>query len=451
MTPEVAVIMPAYNAERTIRRAVESLVGNAHPFDLLVVDDCSRIPVAEVLGPLPANVEVLRLERNAGVVGARNAGVSRLLARNYVFIGVLDADDVSHPDRLARQVAFLKANPGIALVGTWARYIDENTGATVFHGRPPCDPAAIRDALYVNNCTVHSSWMVRAQALREVGLYDPRYPLGEDYELLRRVAARFDVANLPGLPGRLHDLDVRPVDAKTAGTVARPAPYSIQIFRSAAPVGLAWRDAHAPIISRAAQGARRLSRRDRVAISTLMKGLASPAAGAGCIRYRIASAASRWRGARHPADERHRRHHPADPRDHVIGEFQDEARSQFDRLGERHREQRPYDHQHEQRHGADQLADAYRQRTQRRIPSGDATQRAKPQCRSTGLSHACHQGTAAVRLAKNRAANSPVAVRKNAIAEPHRPASGVSTALSAAEASAPASAMVAIARSRCSA
>ena len=197
MTHEVAVIMPAYNAEKTIRRAVESLMRNAHPFDLLVVDDCSRIPVTEALEPLPANVEVLRLEHNAGVVGARNAGISRLLARNYLFIGVMDADDVSHPDRLARQVAFLKANPGIALVGTWARYIDENSAATVFHGRPPCDPAAIRDALYINNCTVHSSWMVRAQALRDVGLYDPRYPLGEDYELVRRLAARFDVANLP--------------------------------------------------------------------------------------------------------------------------------------------------------------------------------------------------------------------------------------------------------------
>jgi len=197
VTHEVAVIMPAYNAEGTIRRAVESLMRNAHPFDLLVVDDCSRIPVTEVLKPLPANVEVLRLERNSGVVGARNAGVARLLGKTYEFIGVMDADDVSHPDRLARQVAFLTSHPDIALVGTWAHYIDESNGATVFHGHPPCEPAAIRDALYINNCTVHSSWMVRAQVFREVGLYDPRYPLGEDYEMLRRVAARFNVANLP--------------------------------------------------------------------------------------------------------------------------------------------------------------------------------------------------------------------------------------------------------------
>jgi glycosyltransferase involved in cell wall biosynthesis len=198
MPHEVAVIMPAFNAERTVRRAIESLTRSAQPFDLLVVDDCSRIPVTDVLGPLPANVEVLRLAENLGVVGARNAGVSRLLARGYEFIAVLDADDVSHPDRLARQVAFLRGNPGISLVGSWARYIDEDSGAVVFNYRPPCEPAAIRDALFINNCTVHSSWMVRAKALRQAGLYDAQYPLGEDYELLRRMAAMgLAFANMP--------------------------------------------------------------------------------------------------------------------------------------------------------------------------------------------------------------------------------------------------------------
>jgi glycosyltransferase involved in cell wall biosynthesis len=197
MPPDVGVIMPAYNAEKTVRRAVESLTRGSWPCDVVVVDDCSRVPVADVLGPQPANVEVMRLARNVGVVGARNAGLARLLSRAYEFIAVLDADDVSAPDRLAKQVAFLKAHPDIALVATWARYIDENDGTAVFLYRPPCEPAALRDALFLNNCTVHSSWLVRAQALREVGLYDERYPLGEDYELLRRLAARFALANMP--------------------------------------------------------------------------------------------------------------------------------------------------------------------------------------------------------------------------------------------------------------
>lgn len=197
MPHDIAVIMPAYNAERTIGRAVESLMRNSEGFDLLIVDDASSRPVAETLEPLPPNVEVLRLEHNCGVAAARNAGLRRLLARDYTFIAVQDADDASTPDRLEKQVAFLKAHPETALVGSWARYLDEQTGDLVLPFRPPCDPKAIRAALFLNNCTVHSSWMVRSQALRRVGIYSEHYPFGEDYELLRRMAAHYDCANLP--------------------------------------------------------------------------------------------------------------------------------------------------------------------------------------------------------------------------------------------------------------
>ncbi len=195
----LAVLMPAFNSDKTIRNAVESLMRSTVRFDLLIVDDGSRVPVADVLGPgpLPAGAEVLRLDRNVGVVGARNAGLTRLLARPYEFIAMLDADDICHADRFAKQIAFLRANPKIALVGGWAQFVDENTGAVVYNFRPPCEPAAMREALFVNNCTVHSSWMVRAQALREIGPYSDQFPLGEDYELLRRLATRFEIANLP--------------------------------------------------------------------------------------------------------------------------------------------------------------------------------------------------------------------------------------------------------------
>lgn len=197
MPSELAVLMPAFNAEKTIRRSVESLLRSTERFDLVIVDDGSRLPVTEVLGPLPDTVQVVRLQNNLGVVAARNAGLRRLLAERYEFIAMLDADDICHADRFAKQLAFLHANPKVALVGGWAQFVDENSGEVVYHFRPPCDPAEMRDALFLNNCTVHSSWMVRAPALRETGLYCERFPLGEDYELLRRLALRYDIANLP--------------------------------------------------------------------------------------------------------------------------------------------------------------------------------------------------------------------------------------------------------------
>jgi glycosyltransferase involved in cell wall biosynthesis len=194
---ELAVLMTAYNAEKTIRRALDSLGRNGEPFDLLIVDDCSRRPLAEFLGPVGDGVEIIRPDRNLGVAGAKNFGLQRLLAKPYQFVAMMDADDISHPERLAKQVAYLAAHPDIALVGAWARFFDENTHEVIYHFRPPCESAEIRDALFLNSCIMHPTWMMRTQALRETGLYSNSYPAAEDYELLRRMSKRFALANLP--------------------------------------------------------------------------------------------------------------------------------------------------------------------------------------------------------------------------------------------------------------
>ena len=197
MAPQLAVLMTAYNAEKTIRRALDSLGRNVEPFDLLIVDDCSRGPLAEFLGPMGEGVEIIRPPRNLGVAGAKNFGLERLLAGPYEFIAMMDADDICHPERLAKQVAYLRAHPEIALVGAWARFFDESTREVVYHFRPPCEPGGIRDALFSNSCIMHPTWMVRTQALRRCGLYSGDYPAAEDYELLRRMSQTSSLANIP--------------------------------------------------------------------------------------------------------------------------------------------------------------------------------------------------------------------------------------------------------------
>jgi glycosyltransferase involved in cell wall biosynthesis len=197
LSRELAVLMTAYNAERTIRRALDSLGRNSELFDLLIVDDCSRRPLAEFLGPLGDGVEIVRPNRNLGVAGAKNFGLKRLLAQPYEFVAMMDADDISHPERLAKQMAFLKAHPDIALVGAWARFFDENTHEEVYQFRPPCSSRDIRNALFFNSYIMHPTWMVRSQALRDAGPYSNAYPAAEDYELLRRMSKTSEFANLP--------------------------------------------------------------------------------------------------------------------------------------------------------------------------------------------------------------------------------------------------------------
>jgi glycosyltransferase involved in cell wall biosynthesis len=197
MLPRVAVLMAAYNAERTILQAVNSLLQGTYPCRIYVVDDCSRIPVSQVLDACdPDRIEIIRLERNVGPSAARNEGLGRILHNGHEFIVIMDADDVSHPDRLAKQVAFLAANPGTALVGCWERIIDEQ-GNVVSYVASPCDRQAIRNFLFFNLAINHPTWMVRADVFREVGGYLRSYFAAEDYEMLRRIARRFELGNVP--------------------------------------------------------------------------------------------------------------------------------------------------------------------------------------------------------------------------------------------------------------
>jgi GT2 family glycosyltransferase len=194
--PRVAALMPAYNPRPEINEAVESLINSTYPCDIYIVDDGSKVPVAEVLPNFP-RTKVIRLEKNGGVARALNAGLKEILRQPYDFVARLDADDISRPDRIAKQVAFLDRHPDIAAVGGWARFTDENSGRTLFIERTPDKPELVQKALYQNTVVVHSSVMLRTDVLKQVGPYSLDYPVAEDYELFRRISQHHALANIP--------------------------------------------------------------------------------------------------------------------------------------------------------------------------------------------------------------------------------------------------------------
>ena len=198
MAADIAVLMASYNADNTVRKAVDSILANTAACRLFLIDDCSAVPVADVLGPLE-RVEIIRLERNQGLATALNIGLDHILARGYRYIARMDADDVAYPDRLAKQLAFMEAHPKVGVVAAAVRLIDADTGEMTMYFRPPCDDAAIRRRLFFNNCMIHPTWLMRAEVFARVGKYALDYPAAEDYEFIRRVARQFEVAVLPDL------------------------------------------------------------------------------------------------------------------------------------------------------------------------------------------------------------------------------------------------------------
>lgn len=195
-TSRVAVLMPAYNAGQFINRAVDSLVLGTFPCDIYVVDDGSEVPVAEILKPHP-RVRIIRMERNYGIPRARNVGLRTILSRGYEYVACLDADDICHPTRIASQVDFLDSHPAVAVVGAWGRSFDESTGRPLRIGRMPVTPERVRRAMRYNSAVINTSAMIRASALRTLGLYSERYPVAEDYEFYRRIGKHFEIANIP--------------------------------------------------------------------------------------------------------------------------------------------------------------------------------------------------------------------------------------------------------------
>ena len=109
--PLVSVIMPCYNMERFIARSVASVMGQTYAdWELLVVDDASTDKTVEIVRPFceqDDRVNLIANTRHAGIAESRNQALSIARGRYLAF---LDADDIWHPDKLERQLAFMQDN-----------------------------------------------------------------------------------------------------------------------------------------------------------------------------------------------------------------------------------------------------------------------------------------------------------------------------------------------------
>ncbi len=189
MTPRVTVLIAVKDGLPWIRDAVESVLAQTFSdFELLVVDDGSTDGTGDAVAAYgDARIRVLRNERNLGQVPSLNRGLAE--ARGE-YVARLDADDRMLPARLARQVAVLDAEPGVALVGTWMDVVDEHGrlwGTVRGHVRSYVE--LVHAILADRYPWGHPSLMYRADVVaRRLGGYDASLAPAEDKDLYRRLA-----------------------------------------------------------------------------------------------------------------------------------------------------------------------------------------------------------------------------------------------------------------------
>jgi glycosyltransferase involved in cell wall biosynthesis len=193
----ISAVIPAYNAEEHIARAIQSVLAQTRPVDeIIVVDDGSTDNTAEVVRSFGDEVKLIR-QANAGVSAARNAGIKFATGD---WIAFLDADDEWLPDKIERQVQLLDRNSDLVWVtGNYTECLcDEDRKAP--HTLPQQCESNLKGKDYFESYLEairlyqwgHTICMlIRRDVFDTVGLFESGLSLGEDLDMWLRISYRY--------------------------------------------------------------------------------------------------------------------------------------------------------------------------------------------------------------------------------------------------------------------
>ncbi|MEM1051424.1 MAG: glycosyltransferase [Pseudomonadota bacterium] len=195
--PKISVLVTVFNGERYLEEAVDSILRQTmSDFELVVVDDLSTDSTAEILAKYAAQddrVRIISNTENSGPYPSANTGLAQARAP---LIARMDADDISAPDRLERQLAVMEQSPDCILVGGGYRSIDGD-GKQNFIRHNAMDLATCAFVARLRMPMVHPSFCFRARLPDGTPVrYDEDIPIAGDYALAAELAKMGQIASL---------------------------------------------------------------------------------------------------------------------------------------------------------------------------------------------------------------------------------------------------------------
>ncbi|KYC39250.1 glycosyl transferase family A [Scytonema hofmannii PCC 7110] len=191
----VSVIVPAYNAERTILQTVLSIQKQSlSDLEIIIINDGSTDKTVELLNTVQdPRLKIFNYE-NGGLPVARNRGISHATGEYVAFI---DADDLWTPDKLESQLAALEKHPDAGVAYSWTRFMDEK--AETYHLSTPIyfEGDVYANLLVWNFIASGSNPLVRREAIKDVGEFDATLRSAEDWDYWLRLARRWHFAVVP--------------------------------------------------------------------------------------------------------------------------------------------------------------------------------------------------------------------------------------------------------------
>lgn len=199
MAPLVSVLISVYNGQDYLPQALDSLLGQTlTDLEIVAVDDGSTDGTWPLLQQYARRDGRLRPQQNPanlGLTRSLNRGLKEARGR---YLARQDVDDLSEPQRLEAQAAFLEENPQVVLVGSDILVVDGQGRPTGEIGFRPRGDSGIRRYMLLNNAFFHSTVLLRRQALVDHGLaYDETLAYAQDFDLWSRLLEHGQGANLP--------------------------------------------------------------------------------------------------------------------------------------------------------------------------------------------------------------------------------------------------------------
>ena len=181
--PLVSVVVPAYNAERTLPATIASIdAQTVDDLELIVVDDGSRDGTAELARTLGAKVIT---QANAGHAAARNTGVAAATGR---YVAFLDADDLWLPEKLERQLDEIRRNPAVRALQSGAARVDNDLNVLWTELCRPSHDQLWDTLCFRNMPALMSTLLVERSLLEAVGGFDASLVILQDWDLAIRLA-----------------------------------------------------------------------------------------------------------------------------------------------------------------------------------------------------------------------------------------------------------------------
>ena len=194
--PLISVIMPVYNEEKTVKKAVESVLKQTYrEIELIIIDDASTDSTPKIISELAKEddrIVMLRNSVNRGITYSLNRGLRKASGK---YIARIDGDDWYHPRKLELQMTFLEERRDYGIVGTF--YVLLTRDKMALKISLPITHEEILKQLAYRNAFAHSSIMVRKDILDTVGYYDERYEYAQDYDLYFRILSISKGYNIP--------------------------------------------------------------------------------------------------------------------------------------------------------------------------------------------------------------------------------------------------------------